>query len=133
MTMAQMAVAEGEIDLKAITSGMYSAENLNSMTPLEGGVFVQISKSGKKLLKFSFQTGKETGVLFDTGNTKGEKISEFDDYEMSKDGRWILVLYYASCALAIIATALLILNGGSLWEAAALLMVFLLLLMEVKE
>ena len=43
------------------------------------------------------------------------------------------VFYYISGALALIATALLILNGGSLWETAAMLMVFLLLMMGVKE
>ena len=40
---------------------------------------------------------------------------------------------YLSGAAVIIATALLILNGGSLWEAAALLMAFLLLMRGVKE
>ena len=43
------------------------------------------------------------------------------------------VLTYLSAAAAIIATALLILNGGSLWEAAAWLTVFLLLFMGVRE
>ena len=40
---------------------------------------------------------------------------------------------YLSAAAVIIATALLILNGGSLWEAAAWLTVFLLIQMGVKE
>ena len=40
---------------------------------------------------------------------------------------------YLSAAAAIIATALLILNGGSLWEAAALLTVFLLLMIGGRE
>ena len=91
VAMAQIAAAEGEIDLKAITSGTYYADNLKSMNPLAGDAFVQIDRSGEKLVKYSFQTGKETGVLFDAGNTKGEKIKAFDDYEMSKDGQWILL------------------------------------------
>jgi hypothetical protein len=40
--MAQIAAAEGEIDLKAITSGTYYADNLKSMNPLAGDAFVQI-------------------------------------------------------------------------------------------
>ena len=91
VTMAQTAAADGELDLKAITSGRYYADNLKSMTPLEGDVFVQIGQNYDKLLKYSFQSGEETGVLFNTKNTKGETISSFDDYEMSKDGRWILI------------------------------------------
>ena len=43
------------------------------------------------------------------------------------------IFTYLSAAAAIIATAFLILNGGSLWEAAAFLMVFLLLTMGVRE
>ena len=38
-----------------------------------------------------------------------------------------------SAALAIFATAFLLLNGASLWEGATLLMVFLLLNMGVRE
>ena len=42
------------------------------------------------------------------------------------------VFTFLSGAAAIAATAYLILNGGSLWEAAAWLMVFLLLMMKTK-
>ena len=42
------------------------------------------------------------------------------------------VLTYVSAAAVIVATALLILNGGSLWEAAAWLTAFLLLCMGVR-
>ena len=43
------------------------------------------------------------------------------------------IFTFLSGAAVLIATALLILNGGSLWEAAAWLMVFLLLMMGVRE
>ena len=43
------------------------------------------------------------------------------------------IFFYLSGALSITATAFLFLNGASLWEAAAWLMVFLLLMMGVKE
>ncbi len=43
------------------------------------------------------------------------------------------VFFYLSGALAITAASFLFLNGGSLWEAASCLMVFLLLMMGVKE
>ena len=42
------------------------------------------------------------------------------------------VFTYISAALSILATAWLLLNGGSLWESSALLMIFLLLNMGVK-
>ena len=91
MAVAQNAVADGEIDLKDITSGAYYADNLRSMKPLERDVFVQVSPDGDKLLKYSFKTGENTGVLFDAGKTKGESIRHFDDYEISEDGQWILL------------------------------------------
>ena len=43
------------------------------------------------------------------------------------------IFTFLSGAAVLIVTALLILNGGSLWEAAAWLMVFLLLMMGVRE
>ena len=43
------------------------------------------------------------------------------------------IFTFLSGGLAIAATAFLILNGGSLWEATAWLTVFLLLMMGVKE
>ena len=42
-------------------------------------------------------------------------------------------LTWLACACVVCAAALLILAGASLWEAAACLLVFLLLIMEVKE
>lgn len=43
------------------------------------------------------------------------------------------IFTYISAALAIFASAFLLLNGASLWESATLLMVFLLLNMGVRE
>jgi len=89
--LAHAVSAGNQINLKDITKGEYYANNLRSMTPLEGGSFVQISEDGSRLVKYAFQTGKETGVLFDVNDTQGEKISDFDDYEISPDAKWILI------------------------------------------
>ena len=50
-----------------------------------------MSKDGKKIVRYSFRTGKQTDVLFDVDNTVGEKISSFEDYIMSPDGSKLLI------------------------------------------
>jgi len=80
------------LDLKDITSGQFSSESLSAVTPLnDGESYAQISQDGKQIVTYSFKTGKQTGVLFDVDNTLGEKISRFDNYIMSPDGKKMLI------------------------------------------
>lgn len=84
--------AGDKLDLKNITDGKYAAERIREIIPLEDNdSYAQISSDGKKILKLSFKTGKETSVLFDVNSTVGEKIDAFDDYEISPDGKTILI------------------------------------------
>ena len=50
-----------------------------------------VSKDGKKVVRYSFRTGKQTDVLFDVNNTIGQKIESFEDYIMSPDGTKMLI------------------------------------------
>lgn len=85
-------LASGNIDLKDITSGKYAAKGIGSITALDDGeTYAQVSKDGKQVVRYSFRTGKQTDVLFDVGNTIGEKIESFEDYIMSPDGKKMLI------------------------------------------
>ena len=80
------------LSLKDITNGTFSAKRISGMNPLEGtSDYAQISSDGRQVVKFSFKTGKPTGVIFSLSEVKGEKIESFDDYLISDDGSRLLL------------------------------------------
>lgn len=84
--------AAGKLDLKSITGGQFAARTISGINPLKGtDRYAQISSDGKRIVEYSFKTGKETGVLFDVADTQGERIAAFDGYVMSPDGAHILI------------------------------------------
>ena len=66
---------------------------VKDMRPLADGVsYAAVSDDGTRIETFSYKTGKKTGVLFDINTVKGDvKISDFDGYELSDNGRKILL------------------------------------------
>ncbi len=84
--------AAERLDLKSVTNGQFAARTITGINPLKGtDQYAQVSSDGKKIVEYSFKTGKETGVLFDVNNTQGEKLTSFDGYIMSPDGAHILI------------------------------------------
>lgn len=80
------------LSLKEITGGAYNAETISGINPLEGtDEYAQISMDGKQILKFSFKTGEQTGVLFDVDDIKDERLSGFSGYFISPDGNKLLL------------------------------------------
>lgn len=68
-------------------------ESVGEMRPLaDGKSYAMVSDDGRKIEIFSYQTGKKTGTLFDLDAVKGDvKIDSFDGYEVSDNGRKILL------------------------------------------
>ena len=86
------AMAQDGLQLKDIAEGKPTAERLSAVTPLgDGESYAMISSDGKRILKYSFKTGQQTGVLFDVDNTVGEKVDGFDNYILSPDGTKMLI------------------------------------------
>ncbi len=80
------------ISLQDITKGAFAAQRISGIHPLSGTAeYAQISNDGRKVVKYSFRTGKETGILFDLDDVKGEKPQEFTNYQISPDGRLLLI------------------------------------------
>ena len=80
------------LSVRDITSGRYAADNLRSLAPLaDGESFAQVNSDGSKILKYSFATGEQTGVIFDTSNTRDLHIQSIDNYKTSPDDKLILV------------------------------------------
>ena len=84
--------ANNKLDLKAVTDGSLSAQTISGITPIEGSdLYTQISSDGKRVVRYSFKTGKQTDVLFDIDDTQGEKLNRFDGYILSPDGKRMLI------------------------------------------
>lgn len=66
---------------------------VKEMTPMpDGETYAAISDDGNSIELFSFRTGKKTGNLFSIDEVKGDlKISSFEGYEISGDGRRVLL------------------------------------------
>ena len=95
MMLALLAVVSMDarkLDLKDITRGMFRGESVSDVQPLAGGeMYAQLSSDGKRIVKYSFKTGKEVGTLFDVATVKGDKLESIDGYIMSPDGKRILI------------------------------------------
>lgn len=84
--------AGNRLELKSITEGDFSGERMAAVEPLaDGETYAQISSDGKRIVKYSFKTGKEIGVLFDANTVRGADIESVDGYIMSPDEQRILI------------------------------------------
>ncbi len=86
------AFAGKKLELKDVTSRAFRAENMAAVKPLpDGESYAQLSSDRQRIVKYSFTTGKELGILFDAGQAKGDPIASIDGYIMSPDGRKMLI------------------------------------------
>ena len=68
-------------------------KSIKEMKPMPDGVsYLCVSADGKSIEKYSYKTGKFVETVFSVDNIKGDvKISEFDGYAISENGRYILL------------------------------------------
>lgn len=80
------------IDLRSLTNGDFAAQRITGVNPIAGtDQYAQISQDGKRVVRCSFRTGKQTAVLFDVDDTQGERLTSFDGYIMSPDAKRMLI------------------------------------------
>jgi len=92
ITAATTALAAQQLSLKDVTGGTLRAETMVAVEPLQDGEsYAQISTDGKQIVKYSFKTGKQTGVIFDAQTARGPKVEKVDGYVMSPDGQRLLI------------------------------------------
>ena len=90
MMVSAMQAAE-KLDLKAITSGEFSASYVTGINPIEGtDLYASISNDGKQIVSYSFKTGKQVAVLFDVDAAKAP-MQNVDGYVISPDGKKMLI------------------------------------------
>ncbi len=82
--------ATGSLSLKDIANGQYAAETM-TVTPMDGDCYAMLSDDGRQVVKYSYKTGRQVGVLFDAANTVGRKVESIDGFELSPDGTKLLL------------------------------------------
>lgn len=81
-----------QLDLKDISKSAFRGETMGQVSPLaDGESYAQLSEDGKRIVKFSFKTGKEVGTLVDVTTVKGSKVEKLDGFLMSPDGKCMLL------------------------------------------
>lgn len=66
---------------------------IKEMTPMpDGETYLCVGEKGKTIDAYSYSTGKKTSTVFDVATVKGEiKISEFEGFEVSDNGKYLLL------------------------------------------
>ena len=112
LALAFSASAGEKLTLKGITSGEFKSKSMSAVRPMaDGETYAQISDDGKKIITYSFKTGKQTGVLFDAASARGAEVKSVDGYILSPDGSRILIqtdtkaIYRRSFTIIYIASA----------------------------
>ena len=86
------AVAGQKLELRDILRGEFRQETMTAVTPLaDGETYAQISNDGKRIVAYSFKTGKQVGVLFNAATARGPMVSRVDGYIVSPDGKRLLI------------------------------------------
>ena len=57
----------------------------------DGETYAQISSDGRRIVTYSFKTGKQVGTLFDAATARGPQVARVDGYIVSPDGRRLLI------------------------------------------
>ena len=86
------AFAQQNVTLQDVANGTYRPQNIYGIKPmLDGEHYTQISVDRKRIVKYSFKTGKEIEAIFDVETARDCPIKTFDDYIMSPDEKLILI------------------------------------------
>ena len=81
-----------KVTLQDVVNGTYRAQSIHGLKPmLDGEHYTQISKDHKRIVKYSFKTGKEVATIFDVATARNSTLKSFDDYIMSPDESLILI------------------------------------------
>lgn len=81
------------LNLRDITNGVYSPQYIYGVNPMnDGDTYTQLSPDHKRIIRRSFKTGKEVGVVFNVDDARGDaKLKSIDGYVMSPDESTILL------------------------------------------
>lgn len=81
-----------ELTLKNAVAGKFNGERLGSLVPMaDGEHYTMLSNDRKRIVKYSFKTGKEVETIFDVTKARDCSFKTFDGYQLSPDETKILI------------------------------------------
>ena len=88
--------AQGEkkqVELKDITNGLFSqTSDVGEMRSLpDGEYYTALNAAHDMIIKYSYRTGEAVDTLFNTNTARECEFQDIDGYEISSDGKQILV------------------------------------------
>ncbi len=72
-------------------NGTYNAKTVSGLRSMNDGEHYTTLEDNHKIVKYSYKTGEETGVVFDVTKIKDAEISSFSEYEFSDDETKIIL------------------------------------------
>lgn len=85
-------IAQPAPTLQEVTNSTFRAKRINGVNPLADGIhYAQISPDGKRIVKYSFKTGQEAGVIFDVETARNYNLKRVEGYIMSPKEDKILI------------------------------------------
>lgn len=86
------AAGQKKLTIENITKGDFSLKYPASVTPLAGGdYYARLNADRTRIEKYSYRTGQLITCLFDADEVAGAEIEEIDGFQMSPDGKRILL------------------------------------------
>ena len=80
------------LELKDVAKGAFRGETMGQVQPMaDGESYAQLTADGKRIVQYAFKSGKETATLFDVATVQGGKLEDIDGFQMSPDGRRMLI------------------------------------------
>ncbi|KAA6349904.1 Dipeptidyl aminopeptidase 4 [termite gut metagenome] len=80
------------LDLKEIVSGKFHPENVSDIVSTnDGDYYTRMNAEGTQIVKYSFKTGEQVEIIFDTQKAKECPFKTFDGYMLSPDDTKILI------------------------------------------
>ncbi len=81
-----------KLTLNDAVTGKYNGEKLGAVVPMaDGEHYTMMSNDKKRIIKYSFKTGKEVETLFDVSKARECTFKTFDGYQLSPDETKILI------------------------------------------
>lgn len=81
-----------QLTIEDINAGQYYARSIRGVTPMNDGEhYTQLSPDNKRIVKYSYKTGKEVGVIFDVETARECDLEKIQGYIFSPDEKRILI------------------------------------------
>ena len=91
MTMTNILASSG-LTIEEINSGLFAPKGIrNIVSMLDGEHYTQLSDDNTQIVKYSYKTGKQVGVVFDVKTARECSLDHIDGYTFSPDEKRILI------------------------------------------